>query len=1013
MPLQPDPFQMYLASGGQQSSAPERPAHRGPSDQSGGPAVIESPIQGVVKTSSRESQPPGTCWDAVNMVPYDKYGRKRVAQRTGIVKEFPNPLGDSAITSLAQVITSFNPTLLKTRLLLDETWNYAKGNLYTVASSTWARSGAADLLDVNGYQTGLTPHWATIPSDPSPSEAADYIGGALNSETVPGGLLNPGFAIINSLTIRLNTSSDGDILGIWYGIFQSGDSTGPYVGVEIDNNTDIITTTYTAAAGGGYGNINQVTVSANGVSGIVEAQFVLAGSTLTVNLLINGTVIVSASNASSTFPGTGAGLLLSPYASQTSGTANTMKIGSLQVWNISALGGDLPVDETFPYAEGDFPAVTPFWKIDTPKTTNAGLWTVPSGGGLINYNPSLALNGVLQTISWVPGLSGLGQVFSIAATITSMMSEATNVNDYVEFHIQLGDYSQYYYDVVAQLLSTDGSTIVPLIICNVYTKTKLLESMSFTPSGVTDTFAGILEVQVDETTVGGSTIRVYWAGTLGMSFQTPYIPDGVSIGFGEKIHVTSSSQRSNISASLSEFQIASGVTLPNAGAIAESVLISTCNGFVWLGTIPQGTATIQLATNQYVAPLAANVIPGVAGIFQEVYFVDGLTIAQLDIPSGAMVTYTPTAETPPTGCILACNWRGRLVLSGDPDNPQNFYMSRSGTPTDWDYSKTDAGAAVVGNASTYGQIGEAITALIPYSDDTLFIGCAHSLWMMQGDPTDGGTLILVSDNMGVVGSKGWCKDTTANLWFIGTGGLFMMPSTATLYTAIKPQLMSGESWDAYFRSIDPASFYISLDFDSDTHYLHIFLAPQAGGQGTHLIFDDRNKGLWPQQFPITHGPVVTCQYFGNYDPNSRAILLGGFDGYIRRLDDSALDDDGVAISASLTLGPIKGAVEASILRGMTIDYGEMTPADEAEGSANWNVTMVINGGADVYDVTEGTPQYTGSVTSTLDGRQKHARQRIRGNWHSFQLTNNVLDTYFSFERMELEFSPGGMERRIR
>jgi hypothetical protein len=45
---------------------------------------LENPIGGVVRAVAHEQQPPNTVVNANNVVPYDLYGRKRIAQRYGI-----------------------------------------------------------------------------------------------------------------------------------------------------------------------------------------------------------------------------------------------------------------------------------------------------------------------------------------------------------------------------------------------------------------------------------------------------------------------------------------------------------------------------------------------------------------------------------------------------------------------------------------------------------------------------------------------------------------------------------------------------------------------------------------------------------------------------------------------------------------------------------------------------------------------------------------------------------------
>lgn len=63
---------------------------------------LTSPIKGIVRAVGRESQPPDTCFDALNCLPYDRYGRKRLAQRTGIVKQFPSQLADNFVQGMIE-----------------------------------------------------------------------------------------------------------------------------------------------------------------------------------------------------------------------------------------------------------------------------------------------------------------------------------------------------------------------------------------------------------------------------------------------------------------------------------------------------------------------------------------------------------------------------------------------------------------------------------------------------------------------------------------------------------------------------------------------------------------------------------------------------------------------------------------------------------------------------------------------------------------------------------------------
>lgn len=366
-------------------------------------------------------------------------------------------------------------------------------------------------------------------------------------------------------------------------------------------------------------------------------------------------------------------------------------------------------------------------------------------------------------------------------------------------------------------------------------------------------------------------------------------------------------------------------TGPVAVPVYLSPLISVCDGRFYIG-YPYGVVT--QAANQVAAPLRDNVLVSMCFINRTIFAVDGMNITTLPLVTLTVTPFAATAGTAPTNCFLCCNWRGRFVLAGDSDNPQNFYMSRQGTPTDFNYAALDPAAAVAGNLSRSGQIGEPIIALLPYSDDVMLVGCTNSLWMIQGDPADGGTIIPVSEQLGIVGPNAWTVDPNGILYFIARGGLYRFKPSVEQAGA--PELITGDTYDQYFRELVDAdsTLYVSMQWDVDAKMMHIFATPTVlNVPGVHLIMDARNGGLWPQQYPVDMGPTATARYSANNIGGKRAILLGGVDGVIREFTSDNLSDDGSAIAAYITLGPVKPQPEAAILSALTIDFGEVTPAD--------------------------------------------------------------------------------------
>jgi hypothetical protein len=360
-------------------------------------------------------------------------------------------------------------------------------------------------------------------------------------------------------------------------------------------------------------------------------------------------------------------------------------------------------------------------------------------------------------------------------------------------------------------------------------------------------------------------------------------------------------------------------TGPTLGSVYNTLMTSVTDGYIYSGTF---AAPMALSANQASRPLLSGVPVASANINGYIYFVDGTNITSLNIATNTVTAYAATTGSAPTNCCLACNWRGRLVLAGDSSNPQNFYMARTGVPTDWDYSQTDPAAAVAGNLSKSGQIGEPITALIPYTDDYMIIGCTNSLWMLEGDIADGGTIVRISDQMGILGPNAWCVDPQGLLYFLAPGGLYSVKPMWEFYKP--PELVSGHTYDQFFQQIDWSHNLFTMVSDFDRHYLYIFVTPANQTiAGTHLVYDIRNGGLWPIQYPQNIGP--TCALLGLNDagPASRQVFMGGFDGGIYRIGQVAQDDAGIAISSLITLGPIQPIPgEAAILQGTTIDLGE-------------------------------------------------------------------------------------------
>lgn len=336
--------------------------------------------------------------------------------------------------------------------------------------------------------------------------------------------------------------------------------------------------------------------------------------------------------------------------------------------------------------------------------------------------------------------------------------------------------------------------------------------------------------------------------------------------------------------------------------------------------------------------------------------------------SGSGYTAAPTITftgggmanaAPPLGITLLINWRNRLMGAGQQSNPNVVYAARVGDPYDWNYGALDSAGAFVDDPAQSGRISDPVTALIPYSNDYCIISTAHAQDMYEGDPGFGGSLVRVSENMGIVGKDAWAVDPEGYLYFVATGGLFRVYPIFEVYRP--PENLTKNKWNQFFEGVAPSSTVTSLAWDADSHYLWMFFTSlTANAPSTHLVYDSRWGGLWPEVYGSSeannNGPFCSYEYLGVNSPNSRTILLGGWDGYVRRQSKAlgALDDDGTPIESYVVLGPVAPFPERSALVATTVDLGELGTEPQAFGTAT------------VVDVGDGATQFPLANTAVAD-----------------------------------------------
>lgn len=427
----------------------------------------------------------------------------------------------------------------------------------------------------------------------------------------------------------------------------------------------------------------------------------------------------------------------------------------------------------------------------------------------------------------------------------------------------------------------------------------------------------------------------------------------------------------------------------------ESTIVVVSGGDVKRSNVAIDSLATVVNGNDALSSSARGI--GTALAFQNLFFADGLSAnyQYLDLASNELKDWATdvTAGTLPQGstdttlgCRLAVVYRGRVVLSGLREDPQNWFMSKSGDPFDWDYSPatTSAIQAVAGNASEVGKLGEVVTALAPYQDDVMFIGGANSLWVMRGDPAAGGAIDNVSRTIGIVDAFAWTWDNGGVLYFLGKNGMYRMASESG-----EPELVSRNRLDRTLTEIDLTTTNIWMTYDVRWQGVHIFQSPvtQPDDPVDHYYWDQRTNTWWRDQYPTNIGPTAVFSFTGD-DPANRTVLLGGFDSYIRKFDTDATNDDGAAITSFARLPMLHPNLPAGQFQ--LLDHQFTT---DRNGGAN-TVLSLFRGRTPEEAAFDATAEFTRTLAA---GRNLPARVRYRANAMQFELRNEADEETWAYE----------------
>ena len=366
---------------------------------------------------------------------------------------------------------------------------------------------------------------------------------------------------------------------------------------------------------------------------------------------------------------------------------------------------------------------------------------------------------------------------------------------------------------------------------------------------------------------------------------------------------------------------------------------------------------------------------------------------------------TTTYGSMPEKAYLGCLYRGRPVLSGDPAYPYQWYMARQNNPWDWGYVANDAQSPVAGGNSDAGQIGDIVRALISYKDDYLIFGCASSVWYLSGDATYGGILNELSLTTGMFGAQCWCWDDAGNLWWWGKNGIYKsnIPAQPVNVSAISlPKLVGDES-------ANPSTHRITMEFDRDRQGILITIVTLADGTHSNYWYSLITEGFFPETYPDECGPYSTIYYDAN-TPGNSGLLVGCKDGYVRKFDNSAKDDDkgatDQAINSYISLGPValgKSDGQGKVTGLSAVTAGGGTGGTQSDSDdIDFKVFTDLSAEGVIEKLAANTnPNFAGAIKAPGRQRGGTKRQKAKGAFVGIRLGNSNSGETWGFEKLDI------------
>ncbi len=378
--------------------------------------------------------------------------------------------------------------------------------------------------------------------------------------------------------------------------------------------------------------------------------------------------------------------------------------------------------------------------------------------------------------------------------------------------------------------------------------------------------------------------------------------------------------------------------------------------------------------------------------------VDGTNLLTISGSTGSVATVT-TGGTgqPPSNARFNTLYRNRHVLGRTNADPQNLFFSSVGAYDTYDYDDlTVTGAFALNLPGTAGKVGDTVTSVIPWSDDYAIIGTTDSIFIMRGDPRNGGNVDAMVRGGGIVGPQAFAHDPEGRLYYMSRRDIMMIAGTAL------PVSISQGKLQKFLSTIDFSVYKVRMAWDIQAKGLWIFFTPATQAATYHLWWDARMDAFSVVQFPNAYGPTAVKSLAGE-TYQDRQTICGSFNGRLWTFSYNWITDSGTAINSYVQFPPIA-------LAGELGERGVITETEFTVGALDQtNLRVQVFTGDNAQQAINNTDGSYIDFTVTEGGRVLN-RERARGQTAVIKVSNDTLSTRWSLEGGYIRVQPAGRTR---